>query len=98
MKLAICAIAKHENNYIEEWVNHHIDVIGVDHIFLYDNNDIDYEPIQRRIVKNKDKLTIIPWAGSGSIQWSAYKNCYINHKDEYDWIAFIDVDEFIIMK
>ena len=28
MKIAICAIARAENNYIEEWINHYIDVIG----------------------------------------------------------------------
>ena len=40
MTYAICAIAKNENNYINDWVNWHIN-IGFDHIYLYDNNDIN---------------------------------------------------------
>ena len=38
MKIGVCAIAKWENDYVEEWVNHYIDVIGVDVIYLYDIN------------------------------------------------------------
>ena len=40
MKTALCAIAKNENLYIREWVEHYKN-IGVSKIFLYDNNDIN---------------------------------------------------------
>ena len=37
MKTAICAIAKHENVYINDWVNYHLN-LGFDHIYIYDDN------------------------------------------------------------
>ena len=37
MKIAVCAIMKDENQYIEEWSNHYKN-LGFDHIFIYDNN------------------------------------------------------------
>ena len=38
MKSAICAIARNECEYLEEWITYHLD-LGFTHIFLYDNND-----------------------------------------------------------
>lgn len=73
MKIAICAIAKAENNYVEEWINHYIDVIGAEHVYLYDNNANDYEDVATRIHKHKDKVDVIRWSGN---QEDAYTDCW----------------------
>ena len=94
MKIAICAIARAENNYIEEWINHYIDVIGAEHIYLYDNNSYDYENVVTRIHKHKDKVDVIRWSGN---QEDAYTNCWMAHRDQHDWIGFFDIDEFLVL-
>lgn len=38
MKVAICVIARLENNYLREWVEYYLK-LGVDTIFLGDNNE-----------------------------------------------------------
>lgn len=94
MKIAICAIAKAENNYVEEWINHYIDVIGAEHVYLYDNNDNDYEDVATRIYKHKDRVDVIRWMSG---QWQAYNDCWNNQHDNHDWIGFFDLDEFLVL-
>ena len=95
MRVIICAIAKCENEYINDWVNWHLD-LGFDEIYLYDNNDADYEPIETRIEKI-DKVHIIKIPGAKKFQLETYDNFYRQHNKEFDWCAFIDIDEFIIL-
>ena len=40
MEVVVCAMAKNEHKYINEWVEHYIN-LGVDKIYIYDNDDID---------------------------------------------------------
>ena len=44
-KIALCCMCKCENDYIREFVDYYQN-IGVDNIFIYDNNDIDGEHFQ----------------------------------------------------
>ena len=98
MKCVICCIAKYENNYINDWVNWHIN-LGFDHIYIHDNNPVDYEPIESRI-EQLDKVTIykVPDRIQENIQKYWYNKFYQEHKDEFDWCAYIDCDEYIELK
>ena len=51
LKIAICTMAKKENEYIKEYVDYYIK-LGVDHIFIYDNNDEYSEKISDIIDKS----------------------------------------------
>ena len=42
VKVCLCTLGKKENNYIREFVEHY-KKLGVDKIFLYDNNDLNDE-------------------------------------------------------
>lgn len=108
MKAVICAIAKCENEYINNWVNYHLN-LGFDEIYLFDNNDADYEPVENRIHINpeyKGRVIIqkIPgvrrWKSSDKFGFQAklYTYFYKNHKNKFDWCAFIDIDEFITLE
>ena len=43
--MCICTLGKKENKYIREYIGHY-KALGVDKIFLYDNNDIDDEKFE----------------------------------------------------
>ena len=51
MNCAIIAIVKYEEKYIVDWLDWHIK-IGVNHFYLYDDNDEDYVPKLEPIIKN----------------------------------------------
>ena len=44
MKVALCTMGKLENRYANEFVEYHLK-LGVDHIFIYDDNDPNTERI-----------------------------------------------------
>lgn len=94
MNIVICAIAKLENNYIYHWAKYHLD-LGFNHIFIYDNNECDGERIDS-VFKNtllEDSVTIIDVRGQKKAQLKVYNAFYYTF--EFDWCAFIDIDEFI---
>lgn len=99
-KVWICAIAKMEERYIREWVEWH-KKIGIDHIVLGDNNDSDYDkPLQPIIQDYVDEgfVEIINVNDKLGYQRDFYNNTYKERKDEFDWIGFIDIDEFVELK
>ncbi len=95
-KVLLCCIGKMENNYIREFVEHHKS-IGFDNIVLYDNNDIDGEHFEDVIADYIDSGYVIlkDWRGKFEAQIPSYTDCYNTYKDEYDWIAYFDIDEFL---
>lgn len=92
--LSLCAIAKDEGPYFKEWLDWHISQ-GVDRFYIYDNESTDgtreiLEPyIQQGIVNYKY------WPGHRR-QLAAYDDCLEEHRFTSRWIAFIDLDEFIV--
>lgn len=97
MKTAICAIAKNENDYINDWCEWHIN-LGFDKIFIFDNNEPE-TPFVGNFLKNKTKehVIIIPVNHFKQFQKQAYNDFYKNFGVNYDWSAFIDIDEFIVL-
>lgn len=87
----ICCIAYNEDKYIEEWTQYHIN-LGFSKIYIYDNSDCN--TLQHL---NNENIVVIHWPGR--IQMMNTRNNFIekysfNHK----WCAFIDCDEFIVLK
>jgi len=91
--IGLCAIVKNEALYIQEWLNYHR-LIGVDRFFIYLNNCSD-DTGQK--IKDWDPLglyvELINWPQTPG-QLSAYQHC-INTEHNFDWIIFIDIDEFL---
>ena len=97
-KFSICALAKNENAYINEWVKHHID-LGVDFIYLYDNNDSTAPFVGDCIdIAYRDKVMIINRNDENlrTRQQAIYNDWIREHYTETEYCAFIDIDEFII--
>lgn len=92
--LAVCAIAKNEGPYFKEWIEWHLRK-GVEKFYVYDNESTDQTKeilapyIQQGVVEYKY------WPGYRR-QLAAYDDCLECHRYEARWIAFIDLDEFIV--
>lgn len=92
--LSVCAIAKDEGPYFKEWIDWHVNH-GVDKFYIYDNESTDgtkniLQPyIESGIVEYKY------WPGYRR-QLAAYDDCLANRRFSSRWIAFIDLDEFIV--
>ena len=94
MKAVICAIAKFEYNYIKEWVEYHLN-LGFDKIVIYDNNDIDgerYDELLSEFIQ-KGQVELRDVRGKRAMQRVVYNEFY--HEGDFDWVAIIDIDEFI---
>lgn len=92
--LAVCAIAKNEGPYFKEWIEWHRSM-GVDKFYIYDNESTDCTG-----------EVLAPYIESGLVEYryypgyrrqlAAYDDCLANHRFDARWIAFIDLDEFIV--
>ncbi|WP_444956821.1 glycosyltransferase family 92 protein [Microbulbifer sp. ZKSA002] len=98
MKVALCAIAKDEKQYLKEWVAYH-QLIGFDTIIVYDNESTDgtTEMLQRLQVGGHVDHILWKTKDGVSPQLSAYKDCLERYKDSFDFIAFFDIDEFLFI-
>ena len=99
LAVAICVIAKEENLYIKEFINHYKN-LGVKKIFLYDNNELNgenFNDILNEEIRN-NLVEIIDYRGKISPQRIAYNDCFMKNKNKYDWIAFYDIDEFLYIE
>ena len=97
--VCLCVIAKNENLYVKEFIEHYIK-IGYNHIFIYDNNDVNGEHFDNIIKKyiQKGLVSIINYRGRGLNTkpiFDAYKDCYEKNNRKYDWLSFFDMDEFL---
>lgn len=93
MRIVVCAMAKNENKYINDWVNWYLK-LGFDKIYIYDNNDLDQEYIGN-FIEHKSRVEIIDIRGvkKEKLQHEVYTNFYNTHT--FDWCFFCDIDEFL---
>lgn len=107
-RIALCAIAKNENRYIREWVDYYRS-LGIDQVFLYDNNELDGERFEDVIgdymeegyvevidVRGVQKGLI--YEGGVNLQPKCYIDCYNQYGENFEWMCFFDIDEFLEIK
>lgn len=99
MKVALCCIGRLENQYAVEYVEHY-KKLGFNKIFIYDNNHDGEEHFEDVLQSFIDDgfVEVINYRNKETAQLSAYNDCYQKHSNEYDWIAFYDFDEFLILE
>jgi len=93
-KIAVCAIFKDEAPFLLEWLAFHR-MIGVDLFVLYDNGSTDGGAELIRSSSFARNVTLIDWPDRPG-QLSAYNHFRRNHAPQFTWVAFIDIDEFIM--
>lgn len=92
--LAVCAIAKNEGPYFQEWIEWHRKQ-GVEKFYIYDNESTD---TTRQVLAPYVESGLVDycyWPGERQ-QLAAYDNCFDTHRLETRWLAVIDLDEFIV--
>jgi hypothetical protein len=87
MKVGLINVAKWEDYYLKEWLDYN-EKLGFDKVIMFQNDwrtDLEHPILQKHI------------CDGGSIQVPLY-NQVLKDNTEYDWLAFIDCDEFIVLK
>lgn len=92
--LAVCAIAKDEGSYFKEWLDWHISK-GVEKFYIHDNGSTDNtrEVLEPYIEEGIVEYIYYP---GYRMQLSAYDDCMERFRLDARWLAFIDLDEFIV--
>ncbi len=101
--LAICAIFQNEAPYLKEWIEFH-KLQGVQQFYLYNNNSTDdYAAILEPYIA-KSEVTLIQWPFTYAnneddkwrkIQFGAYMDCIYHFGITTEWLAVIDIDEYL---
>lgn len=100
IKVGLCVIGKNENLYIREFIDYYYN-LGYNHIYLYDNNDINGERFED-IIQDYIKIGFVSLIDYRGIQGSninpqlnAYRDCYDKFNMTYNWLSFFDIDEYL---
>ena len=96
MKIALCSVGKKENLYAKEFIEYYIN-LGVNHIFIYDDNEKNDEKIGD-IIPLEYYLNISLYeTHSKNIthQSEAFSDCYKNNLEKFDWFIMLDMDEYL---
>jgi hypothetical protein len=96
-ELSIAAIFKNEEKYLDEWIKHHLNR-GVDQLYLInDFSDDNYLDIIYPYLKDKHVTLIENHAEDFSYgrQDRIYNMSLYNYVRSSNWIAIIDIDEYL---
>jgi glycosyltransferase involved in cell wall biosynthesis len=97
MKTAICVIVKNEAELISEWIIHH-SLIGFQSFIIIDDNSVDRTTDIALSLKSHIDIRVRQYYQHGEgLQKNEYLHICRLYADEFDWIAFIDADEFITL-
>ena len=96
MKIAVCLIVRNEARDISEWLAYYA-ASGVDAFLVYDNASTDGTPEVLEAAAKLLDVRLTPWPSpAGRAQLQAYQHAIATYGHEFDWIAFLDSDEFLV--
>jgi len=103
LKVALFCIIRNEHNYVKEYVEHYLN-LGFTNIYFIDNSSNDHLDDIINDMNVKDKVFIInirnkePFKNNfGDYCTNLYTSLYNIYYFKYDWLAFFDLDEFLIL-
>ena len=98
MKVALCVIGRLENRYAIEFVEYY-KKLGIDHIYIGDNNNDGeeyFEDVLQSYIDGK-YVTIIGIRNSPNTQEYYYSWFYDVYHNIYDYIIYVDFDEYLTL-
>ena len=73
--------------------------LGADHVFIIENASETYRALQPGLQDLIDAgFVTYHWDGYPYGQRRAYKWCFEQHRADYNWMAFFDVDEYLVIR
>ena len=96
IKIALCTMGKNENLYVNEFIEYYIK-LGIDHIFIYDDNEHDKEKI-KSVINEKYQFNVTIYETKISNlnnQSETFTECYMKNNNKFDWFLMFDMDEFL---
>jgi Glycosyl transferase family 2 len=90
--LSLLSPLKDEESYLIEFINYYL-IHGVDHFYFYDNDS--QIPVAEVIGGYRDKCTVLTAPGD-AVQSRAYAHFCKYFKQETQWVAMFDIDEFVL--
>lgn len=96
VRLAVGAIVKDEYPYLLEWISYH-QLQGVSKFYIAENDSADRTPELLTALHRLGVVEYIPFKTieGAPAQLRAYSHILEQFNRDFDWIAFIDADEFI---
>ena len=101
MKVALCVCGRLGNRYVSEYVKHYKN-LGFDHIYIADNNRDGEENFKDVLQSDIDEnfVTLYDYShltAFTDLIYTYITDMYNKLSNEYDWIAFFDMDEFLTL-
>jgi hypothetical protein len=98
-KSAVCTIMIKEDKYVDEFIQYYLYGLGFSKLYIYDNSQ---ENTLKDLPNKYPNVVIIHFPGKGK-QSLAYndwltKNRALPEDERMNWCAFLDADEFIVLK
>src|SRR5438309_468214 len=99
--VCIVAILRDEAWFIDEWLAYHR-IIGADHFVLYD--DDPRRSLRDLVAPHARYTSVVDWFRRGdrlsgrNRQTKAYTDALSGIAGSFEWVAFIDGDEYIVLR
>lgn len=97
MRVALICIVRNENPYLREFIAHYLE-LGFHKIFICDNGQLNEPSPLDVIAEFAPRVEVLNYRNKPHPQNLAYTECYARYKTKFDWLAFFDCDEFLILK
>lgn len=95
MRIACCLMVKNEEAVIGEWIAYH-HLLGFDAFIIVDHMSTDNTKLAAAKMQDITTVHVLDEQGQPpELQKRVYMDVIAAFQDQYDWIAFIDSDEFI---
>uniref|UniRef100_A0A7S1Y9V9 Glycosyltransferase family 92 protein n=1 Tax=Grammatophora oceanica TaxID=210454 RepID=A0A7S1Y9V9_9STRA len=100
LRVGVCAIIRDAEAYIDEWVDYNF-AIGFHAMYIYDNSpNNDLKSWGQKVREEGKNVVVVPhgMAPANDTQDLAYNGCVERFGNESDYIAFVDDDEYLLLK
>lgn len=94
-RYAIAAIVKNERQYLPEWLAYHR-LIGFEHFYIADHGSTDGTESLLAQWQAQGLITTQRWIPEDRAQTSWYRQVLTEYAGDVDYMAFLDVDEFLV--